>query len=34
VLEKNGFVLIEVFQAAQLPGRVPEGPAAVYRRLL
>jgi aminoglycoside 6'-N-acetyltransferase len=34
VLERNGFDLVAVFQSAHLPGRAPEGPTAVYRRLL
>jgi aminoglycoside 6'-N-acetyltransferase len=34
VLEKNGFALVDVFQAEQLPGRAPEGPTALYRREL
>ena len=34
VLEKNDFELVAQFQPAQLPGREPEGPTALYRRLL
>jgi aminoglycoside 6'-N-acetyltransferase len=32
ILEKNGFALVDVFQAAHLDGRTPEGPTALYRR--
>lgn len=34
VLEKNGFAHVATFQSAHLVGRAPEGPTAVYRRLL
>jgi RimJ/RimL family protein N-acetyltransferase len=34
ILQKNGFRLIEVFQSEHLPGRMHEGPTAVYRRTL
>ena len=34
VLEKNGFTVVDVFQSRHLPGRMQEGPTAVYRRTL
>jgi hypothetical protein len=34
ILEKNGFVLVDVFQTRHLDGRTPEGPTALYRRAL
>jgi len=34
ILEKNGFALVDVFQTRHLEGRAPEGPTALYRRLL
>ena len=34
ILEKNAFVHISTFQSAHLDGRAPEGPTAIYRRLL
>jgi aminoglycoside 6'-N-acetyltransferase len=34
VLDKNGFVHVDTFQRAHVAGRAPEGPTAVYRRLL
>jgi hypothetical protein len=34
ILEKNGFALVDVFQTRHIDGRTPEGPTALYRRLL
>ncbi len=34
ILEKNGFTHTATFQSEHLDGRAPEGPTAVYRRLL
>lgn len=34
ILEKNGFLHVATFQTAHREGRAPEGPTAVYRRLL
>jgi aminoglycoside 6'-N-acetyltransferase len=34
ILEKNSFALIDVFQSRQLPGRMQEGPTALYRATL